>query len=563
MPISMRCPGCQTRFEFADDLDGKRIKCKSCGDIFRVADPDAAEKARLVESTKPRPSRRRDEDDRPSGRYPRPVEDDDRPSRSRRRDDDSDDDRPRRYRDDDFDRPPKKKTNVLLIVLPLALIGLVGIGVILFLALKGGGKKGGRAAGEVVVAPSRSCPLEVSENQAGTLVIPDGGSTFGLLRRVSNLGQRDWVFEPYDLAAGRRVGKVELDGVQDPKGWSLSPDGKHLLLTEARGLGWAGDQWLWVYGLDGKKVTQDKWVPFPKSDKNPFDAPALHRAEYVAADKVLTLGTNRTYHIYSLPSFEAVSGAVPSAERDGLGKRWEPPREHAHRTQWQAAFTADRKRMAVWTGDWYEVVNTADGVQTARTASVRTTAKELWPRGFGNPDQVKAGPAAFSPDGKYLAGVILSDLGTQRALCLWDLTVEFKPPVTYVIPDNQWRDTAAIHWWGNKFVATHGGPVDGMLIDVRSGLPRRQLMAPTYVKYGFSRDGKLWYVAGEDRTQPATLHVVDALDPDVLTEGDDYEQIVDLGEQFFLRRLWLEPGGVLKQPTRDDPPTKTKLIRRP
>jgi len=38
MPISMRCPGCQTRFEFADDLDGKRIKCKSCGDIFRVAD---------------------------------------------------------------------------------------------------------------------------------------------------------------------------------------------------------------------------------------------------------------------------------------------------------------------------------------------------------------------------------------------------------------------------------------------------------------------------------------------------------------------------------------------
>ena len=28
-------------------------------------------------------------------------------------------------------------------------------------------------------------------------------------------------------------------------------------------------------------------------------------------------------------------------------------------------------------------------------------------------------------------------------------------------------------------------------------------------------------------------------------------------------RLWLEPGGVLRNPTRDDPPIKQRLIRRP
>jgi len=63
--------------------------------------------------------------------------------------------------------------------------------------------------------------------------------------------------------------------------------------------------------------------------------------------------------------------------------------------------------------------------------------------------------------------------------------------------------------------------------------------------------------------KPATLYVIDSLDPDLLTEGDDYEQIRELSEEFFLRRLWLEPGGVLRNPTRDDPPIKQRLIRRP
>jgi hypothetical protein len=283
----------------------------------------------------------------------------------------------------------------------------------------------------------------------------------------------------------------------------------------------------------------------------------------VAGDRVLTLGTNRSYFLFTLPSFEWVAGSVPSAEKDGLGKRWALPREHPHRFQWQAAWTADRKRLAVWTGDWFEVINTADGVQTNRTTSVRREAGKLWRGAHGSPDRVKAGPVAFSPDGSHLAAVIEADIGNQRALCVWDLREELKDPVTYPVADGQWRDSASIQWWGDRFVVTHGGPVDGMLIDVRSGQARRQLMAPPSRKYGFSRDGKLWYVAGADPTRPGTLHVVDAPDPGLLPEAEDYEQIPELRNDFFLRRLWLEPTGVLRQPTRDDPPLRSNLIRRP
>ena len=552
MPISMRCPGCQTRFELADDLDGKRIKCKSCGDIFRVAAPA--------------PARKDDEDDRPRSRQR--DEDDGRPPSSSRRPY-PDDDRPRsRQRDEDDDRPRKKRIHPLLIAGPLALFGLIGVAVlVIFLVQSGKGKGGTVKAGDIVLASSKSCPLEVAEKDAGTLVLPDGGNTFGLLRKTDPI-KRLWVFEPYDLAAGRRVGKIDLTDVEGPKAFSLSPDGKKLLLVEYSGLGWAGDHWLWVWSLsDAKKLIPEKWVPFPKNDKRPLDGAALYRAEFVANDRILTLGTNRAFYVYPLPTFEPSAYAIAAADKEALGKHFGNI-ENFERLQWQAAFSADRKKLAVWTGDSYTFANTADGLELGTTLSVKQMAKELW-RGEAFSDQVKAGPVAFSPDGKTLAGVITRDFGSKKhLLCLWEVADPTRLPTVYPIAANQFNDAPSVYWWGNKFVVTHGATVqgaaiEGMLIDVRTGLPRRQLMGPPLKHYGFTRDGRLWYVAGEERTKPATMYVVDGLDPDQLTEADDYEQIVELGQEFFLRRLWLEPAGVLRQPTREDPPTKQRLIRRP
>jgi predicted Zn finger-like uncharacterized protein len=585
MPISMRCPGCQTRFDFADDLDGKRVKCKSCGDIFRIASPTPVKKARVEDDPdddRPRVRHRDDDDDdRPPSRTRRPVlddeddrptrsrsrvddDDDDRPSRSRSRADDSDDELPRRRRDDDEDdRPQKKRMNPLFWILPVSFVGLILVTVVLILVIRGGKKKGGSGTvGDLVLAPTKSCPLDVPEKDAGTLVLPDGGNTFGLIRKLDP-NKRAWVFDPYDLTAGRRVGSIELTGVTDPKAHALSPDGKKLLIMEFEGLGWAGDHSLRLWSLpDNKQMTQDKWIPYPKVERNPFDAPALYRAEFVANDRILALGTRRSYYMYQLPSFEYSQGQGTTADKEPLGKHSGMTPSNVHQLQWQAAFSANRQKMAVWTGDGYEIIGTVDGVQQSITPSVKALAKQMW-AGEAFLDRVAAGPVAFSPDGNTLAGIITHDFGRKRhLLCLWD-TRETKDPVVYPIAENQFYDAPSLHWWGNKFVVTHGGMTEGMLIDVRTGLPRRQLMGPAYKHYGFSRDGKLWYAASEDRNKPATMHVVDGLDPDQLKEPDDYEQILDLSQEFYLRRLWLEPTGVLRQPTRDDPPTKQRLIRRP
>jgi hypothetical protein len=254
---------------------------------------------------------------------------------------------------------------------------------------------------------------------------------------------------------------------------------------------------------------------------------------------------------------------VAATDKEGLGKNTDGSVENPTRYQRQMAVTADHKRMAVWTGDVFVIVNTADGVEASRTTSVKRLAQDLW-RGDAALERAHPGPVAFSPDGNTLAAVITHDwAGSKKhALALWDAR-EMKEPTVYPVANNQFHDAPAIYWWGSRFIVTHGSKVDGMLIDVRTGLARRQLMGPLYGKYGFTRDGKLWYAAGEERKKPATLYVVDSLDLDVLTEGDDYEQIRDLSEEFFLRRLWLEPGGVLRSPTRDDPPIKQRLIRRP
>ena len=40
MTIAFRCGECHHYYEVADSLAGKRGKCKSCGAIFRSAEPE-------------------------------------------------------------------------------------------------------------------------------------------------------------------------------------------------------------------------------------------------------------------------------------------------------------------------------------------------------------------------------------------------------------------------------------------------------------------------------------------------------------------------------------------
>lgn len=583
MPVVMRCPGCKTQFEFADELEGKRIKCKTCGDVFRVENSPARS---TVDEEDDRPavhsaSRRRDDDDRPAARrrddgdrpvsrYRRPmVDDEERPtSRSRRRDDDeSDEDLPRRRRDEDDEddeQPRKKKIHPLLIIGPIGALAAIAIVVVVILASKG--KKKGLSEGEgsdLVKAPTKSCPLELPEKDLGTLVLPDSGNTFGFLRKGDTL-KKTWTFDMYDLAAGRRVGRIDLTDMDEPRAISLSPDGKRLIVMEGPGFG-AGAPTLSLWSVGDNKEIARKWNPYPAPAKAGFDAPSLYRAEFIGNDKAITLSTARFIDVWPMPAFEpkVVDGVAILGKGDHLGKDDRFGQNTLDKYQRQSAFSADHQLMAVWNGTGISVVGTADGQDVFSTGPIQTMAKEWWPR-TSFLDQAKAGPMAFSPDGKILASIVTHEPGGKKhVLCLWDIKSD-KGPDWYVVPTNQFNDAPAIYWWGNRFIVTHGSKVDGMIIDVRTGIPKRQLMGPRYSKYGFGRDGRLWYAISDELKSPATMYVMDGFDPDQLTEPDDYEQIMELKDEFFMRRLWLEKFGVMRKQSDPDPSLRQqRLIRRP
>jgi hypothetical protein len=446
------------------------------------------------------------------------------------------------------------------LIVGLAVGLLIVVGVILVLALRKKAKDGpGGELGDLVKAPTRSCPLEVAEKDCGTLVLPDGGNLFGLLRRKGTLDKK-WTFEPYDLAAGRRVGRVEIDDMDDPRTASLSPDGKHLLIHETDGRGGFADHAVSIWNVPENRSVVRKWVPYQKARNNPIDSPTLYRTEFLDSDKVMTLSSARVFDVWPLANLQEpiVAGARYAATGDLLGKDDRFGMNNLDKFQRQVAFSPDHKTMAVWNGNGYTLVNCLEGLQTIRTAPLSELRIQ----------QPKAGGAAFSPDGSVLAGIIHSGrFDKEVILCLWD-TKEQKPPTTYDIPANQFNESPGIAWWGNRYVVTSGGrvvgaDVEGMLIDVRTGLAKRQLMGPDFRHYGLARDGRLWYASSPDRNEPATMHVVDPPDADLLNEPDDYEQIMILKEEFFLRRLWLEPQGVMRKPTRINPPLQQRLIRRP
>lgn len=602
MPIAMQCPGCKTKFEFANDLQGKRIKCKSCGDIFRVEKPVAKSKAdddrpavksasrRQDEDERPKAMassafRDRDDDDRPSARNRRPVDDDDDrpPSRTRRPvDDDEDDrrsgsyrrrpmdddedDRPRSrrdYEDDEDDKPRKKKSPLFVLgAIAGALALLIGVAAVIYIVTKKGKDGHGGAGGDVVKAPAKACPLEVAEKDAGTLVLPDSGNLFGLLRKGDTL-KKTWTLDLYDMGAGRRTGRLDITDMDEPRSVSLSPDGKHFLAMEASGFNADPTIRLWSVA-ENKLITQEKWNPYP--NKARFDSPNLYRAEIVANDRVMTISSGRFLDVFTIPTFERPFDPIPIGavrKAEFLGRDDRTGAVSTDKYQRQVALSADKKLIAVWNGDGFSMFDIAKGDEIGATTSAVGISKQTWPRESFN-DRVKGGPVAFSPDGKIFAAILTHDFHPKRhVLCLWDVKDITKEPAIYELPSNQFNDAPSINWWGNRYIVTHGAKVEGMLIDKNTGIAKRQLMGPQYGRYGFGRDGRLWYASSEEMKQPATMYVVDAIDADQLTEPDDYEQIVQLNEEFFLRRLWLEPGGVLRKPTRFDPPLQQRLIRRP
>lgn len=515
MAIVMRCPGCDTRFEFDAELEGKKIRCKNCGDMFRV--------------------------ERPA-----------KPIRQKRRDDDEEDDRPRSRSDRDADDrdPPKKKLNPLFIVGGVVLLLLL-VGVVTVLLTRG--KKGSTnevSTGDMVKAPAKTCALEVAEKEIHQIVVPDAGNIFGLLRKVDT-ARKKWVFEPYDVVTSRRLGRLDLNDQEEPQAVSLSPDGKHLLVQERDGFGAFGEHTVSIWSIADNKEVFRKWAPYPKP-KAGGDPPTLFRAEFVGNDKIVTLSTSRVMNVWSFPGFEAIianAAYVPfprNAEQLGRDDRFGS--KSLDKYQRQVAFTTDHTKMALWYGDGFVFVDCKEGLELFRTATMTSM-------GF---ERAKSGPVAFSPDGSLLAAVIEHNF-RDVTLLVWD-TKEEKAPTKYPLLTDQYKEAKGLSWWGNKYVVTLGASVEGMLVNIQSGLPTRQLMGSKYNTFSYSRDGRLWYATSGDETNNlATLHVIDAPDAELSTDPDTFEEHPPL-KGTYLRRLWMEPTGLLRKPSRYDPPLQQRLL---
>src|SRR5262249_33480623 len=158
----------------------------------------------------------------------------------------------------------------------------------------------------------------------------------------------------------------------------------------------------------------------------------------------------RQMYFYKLSNLSEPDQGKVDAIGEPLGGRWTMNQDP--RSQWQAAFTADRRRMAVLAGDGYAIVDTSEGREGYHSPSVMATAREICPPRSVNRDQLHGGPVAFSPDGSVLASVVTYESGgKQHLLCLWD-TREEKPPATYELASNQYNDATSLRWWGKRYI---------------------------------------------------------------------------------------------------------------
>jgi predicted Zn finger-like uncharacterized protein len=132
MPIETTCPHCDASYTVADSQAGKKVRCKSCQDVFEVR--PASGRAALTTRPAPRPSVHDDfdQDERPVRRRREEPEDDpDRPLRRRGRVEEEEEERPRRRRERyDRDERPRRRRGRAVPLWVWLLIGGAGAAVV-------------------------------------------------------------------------------------------------------------------------------------------------------------------------------------------------------------------------------------------------------------------------------------------------------------------------------------------------------------------------------------------------------------------------------------------------
>jgi hypothetical protein len=347
---------------------------------------------------------------------------------------------------------------------------------------------GGAGPRNIVVQPvARRIGLDCEDREVKEVLFSDEATHQAVV--VRRKGDRSLRMDRYDLAAEKRLGgfDVNADGLLT-RPLSFSPRGTRFAYEDKQHV-------VIVSTESGQEAV--RWRPYAEKQflaagENPSEQ-YLARFDFLGEDRVLTINGAGGLDLWTVPELKPVYHVPGQRERRFLD-------QHSG-----LGLSPDRKALAVFNGEGFDLRDTADGRLLQKTAHVAkfNTVRSAW-------------GVAFSADGRSIAAVLTVGKGgfaVEQTLVRWDaLTGQHLSDV----PLPQLFDGAicTIAWWGSNYVLVHASMGNvGRVVSWRTGQIVRRVEAGYWLRSGrvapASPDGRLWYTAGSDDSSTALLTTVD------------------------------------------------------
>jgi len=540
MSIMATCPACETSYELADRLAGKKVRCKKCQEEFRVSAPLSPKKRATAEDDDIdegiRADERRSVRANVPGRRPRlTADEEDEPlPRRRGRGDDDDDDSPiskRRVRKD------AGGSGWILLIAGggvVLLLLVAGVGFIFWRTAAGpdGAPKNAPGdpalppqAGFVVKAPAVKVAAQAHEQKSERVILAGPGSHHaGVYFRTVVDGKLSSFLDLYDVPGAKQLGRTNLGELKGEMSLSLSPGGALLAVTEVLTENKKFESAVTIRSLSDGKVLQARWRPYPDGDIFKM----LAWMTFVDDNRLLTLTKQRQVALWSLDG-----KAIYSVTHANPAKRFDDQRVDPYTKQPQNfAFSGDRGSLALASGGGFDVLDTATGKVRAKTAAFLT--KDVTVKGLAlNADGSRLAVYAWSVKGKDVREAIsICDLKTNQLSGPFPLRISKEKETSNL----GWSGNA-LSWWKADHLLVWGGNGNALVIEAATGQPVRELLGPRNGSFGFGDpDGRVWYEADSPGQVQPLLCAVDV--PDAADRG--------LDEGHF-KRWWLTQNGVESQ----------------
>jgi hypothetical protein len=514
MAIYATCPDCDMPQKLRDDQEGKKVKCKECGSSFKA------------------------------------IADEEEPRRKSRAKDDEEDERPRRGRGGDDEGRGGISWGLIagLIGGGVLLIGLVVLVVVLLrppqqtnaggdagkkdaakdgtkAAGKDGTKDGNKDGGKLLLSPHVVVPAEANLTLERPCY-PVYGAVSSANVVLSLLGDegKQPAFGVFALDNGRKLVEVEFPrqapGFSPAPRAALSPDGSRVaFIAGERSIKDRHDRDIYIYAVPGDGKPLKKFLPHPKGKIG--DSNTAVWLDFIDNDRLLILTEGSRATLYSISADKNLYDEKPSGARLGTDIPGYEPKEFA--------ISPDRRVLAIMNQFALKGAFTVALVDTSTGKAIGTLPAPA-------NAMFSYSSLAFSPDGKTLATIITTNLGSgTRDLVTWDVEGRKLKSQTTLL---QWkRSGTGLRWWGNDHILWRGD-IGSVLLNVTTAQAVRHVTASYYSVVPGTADGKLRLVLRNPDSRKPTLTVYPA--PDTYLASD---RVIDDGSG-RLRRMSLTAEGV-------------------